>query len=876
LTAADVGAIPAPTTYTLTISTITDAGYDSANPYVFGSNGENYLYLAQPTVGGTRIFVQIPATLGNAAYTIQFIGNGGEFNPLIGLAPEFTVYAGWESSADWAGAPVCRMSNQSGSLARFNIGDVPTAISKDGNWLEYESYFLDGGADDNDGYKVRYTLNAAEYSRLGYTEAWFTGTDLPSVHDFGTEVPLDLDFYLQSNGDVYQLQSAVWTLMGNIPTNGYAPLYHNHQAGIERDEITDLFPEITDNSATSRTEGYLLEQWRQYKIVTRATVDFTTCGAANNTAGTYFICTSAVITLGAGDEVTEATIDIATGKAWMYDETDMDSLTLHTIDATAAPLTFIPNEANYVCADRDTNTWVVLNSVSPLGASFDYTRFVPYFVANFRTNSTAAHNQLIVLQAHGEVEAIHAAKFACGRYDVATGALRSIGCTDTTLALTLSGGDVFAAYYKYTLPALSATTRQFNCLWLGGSNWSYTTNTNPVLVNTSYNQSGSMTALTAGYYACLYMWRGVEDDDHVYTYYSQAQYETLALAQASAPPTSVPPLASGHGVFVGRIIFQQGQTTSFLSESAFNTIFAASTPITVHNDLAGLNLGEYIHLTSSEKGVYVGPSAPPTPPDGYLWADTSATTLTSTPNAIDWENPIAINTATTLTLGKHHVISDLSSPADYTVTLPAVSGNGGKMVSVEIAASTTKLITVDADGSETIAGNANQIMWAKENIILKCDGSQWSFVVKNLIPMSFDVFNSANQSTLTLAQYNQANLAGVVSDPGGMLSSNTVVIKRPALWSISATGGHTTTATPLTRGILKVYLNGANIGAICDLFPNSGVGVGTMGTSGATQLTLAAADYLSLYLYTTAASGTCSIQGAASGSLTTLKGVEIL
>jgi hypothetical protein len=213
---------------------------------------------------------------------------------------------------------------------------------------------------------------------------------------------------------------------------------------------------------------------------------------------------------------------------------------------------------------------------------------------------------VIVLQAHGEVESIHQAKFECGRYDIATGALRNIGCTDTTLALTLGGGNVFASYYKYVIPNVSAATRQFNCLWLGGSNWSYTTNTNPVLVNTSYNTSGAMTTMTDTYWACMYMWRGIEDDDHIYTYYSQAEYATQALAQASSIPSSIPPLAEGHSVFVGRIVFQKGQTTAFIGESAFNTVFAAATAITVHNDLAGLNQGEYIHMSAAEAAVVGG------------------------------------------------------------------------------------------------------------------------------------------------------------------------------------------------------------------------------------------------------------------------------
>ena len=60
---------------------------------------------------------------------------------------------------------------------------------------------------------------------------------------------------------------------------------------------TDL---MDQESLTARAEGYTLVVGAVYKIGTRTTLDFTTVGAANNTAGTYFICHTAA-NLGAGD-----------------------------------------------------------------------------------------------------------------------------------------------------------------------------------------------------------------------------------------------------------------------------------------------------------------------------------------------------------------------------------------------------------------------------------------------------------------------------------------------------------------------------------------------------------------------------------------------
>lgn len=100
---------------------------------------------------------------------------------------------------------------------------------------------------------------------------------------------------------------------------------------------------------------------------------------------------------------------------------------------------------------------------------------------------------------------------------------------------------------------------------------------------------------------------------------------------------------------------------------------------------------------------------------------------------IDWANPISVTTTTTLTIGKHHVCS--GTAADYTVTLPAVSGNAGKLISVEMSGALTKLVTLGGNASELIDGAANRVMWANETAVLLCDGAQWVKIGGKSIPM---------------------------------------------------------------------------------------------------------------------------------------------
>lgn len=107
--------------------------------------------------------------------------------------------------------------------------------------------------------------------------------------------------------------------------------------------------------------------------------------------------------------------------------------------------------------------------------------------------------------------------------------------------------------------------------------------------------------------------------------------------------------------------------------------------------------------------------------------------------SVDWANPIAITTTpTTLTIGKHHVVTETS--ADRTHTLPAASGNGGKQVSVFIDQTTTKVITIDGNASETINGVANMTMRSGQYALFLCDGSNWSLVTG--YPTNIQTFSS--------------------------------------------------------------------------------------------------------------------------------------
>jgi hypothetical protein len=99
---------------------------------------------------------------------------------------------------------------------------------------------------------------------------------------------------------------------------------------------------------------------------------------------------------------------------------------------------------------------------------------------------------------------------------------------------------------------------------------------------------------------------------------------------------------------------------------------------------------------------------------------------------------VSVTAATTLTgtaFGRMHVCSGTS--ADYTVGLPAASGNTGKIIGLRMAVGLTKLVTIDANASELIDGSLTRVMWAGESAILMCDGTGWVKLFGNSIPMFY-------------------------------------------------------------------------------------------------------------------------------------------
>lgn len=177
---------------------------------------------------------------------------------------------------------------------------------------------------------------------------------------------------------------------------------------------------------------------------------------------------------------------------------------------------------------------------------------------------------------------------------------------------------------------------------------------------------------------------------------------------------------------------------------------------------------------------------------------------------------VSVTGATTATIGRMHVCS--GTTADYTVTLPAASGNAGKLIGFRISPALTSLITLDGNSSETIDGALTRIMWAEEAAILSCDGSNWFKIGGKTRAMSAEMYASASADVPSRI-HTKVGLDTIVSNLGGMAdtANRRFNIKRPSVYLLTpiirfcaASPNHGAQfSVACTRVISGIYLNGA-------------------------------------------------------------------
>lgn len=366
-------------------------------------------------------------------------------------------------------------------------------------------------------------------------------------------------------------------LAGDLDMHGELKIFENSgsnyslfKGGNQSDNITYTLPETIENGMLVNKNGVL--EWDEDDYMhSHAGIDFE-----------YPITSNSAPNAG--------TLNIPANSATFYTDENKDDLT-HIDLAAVAVLHITDNVTNYIVADRDAQTFVALTNEDQI----DYVRYLPYAEVFKREGSNVIHTQISSLMGNGEIEAHHDRVSRTDRYARESG-LDGIEVNDQ-LEVTVTGGYVWSVNKRYEIETSTTATRQFEVVRSstipGG--WSISSHTNPKIINDKYDNGDGFTELTNDeYYVINYIYRGIENENHMYIVYSDREYAPLEEAQASGMIGDIPDLIRSHAMLVGRVIVAKGQTSNFVIESAFTERFAGNTPVTSHHSMTGLNNDDHI------------------------------------------------------------------------------------------------------------------------------------------------------------------------------------------------------------------------------------------------------------------------------------------
>jgi hypothetical protein len=192
-----------------------------------------------------------------------------------------------------------------------------------------------------------------------------------------------------------------------------------------------------------------------------------------------------------------------------------------------------------------------------------------------------------------------------------------------------------------------------------------------------------------------------------------------------------------------------------------------------------------------------------------------------------------------------------ATSGNYAITLPAASACSGLILLISIDPTSTYLVTVTGNGSDTIDGSNTRIMWANEVAELKSNGTTWTKIGGKSIPMSGTLGVSGNQTfaaaTQTLLAFKNS-LDCNAPATFQVAASSEFVILRPGRYHVSLNMLLNATNTSINQPQGVVKKNGTTAIGVANMAAYVAASQSSS-THSSGDVTLAVGDYLQPYGY---------------------------
>lgn len=299
-----------------------------------------------------------------------------------------------------------------------------------------------------------------------------------------------------------------------------------------------------------------------------------------------------------GCAITDAgggTVDVATGLG----------LIKSTNDENGAILSFdIPQKLGLALTDSNLN-WIYV----------DYNAGTPQVSATTNLSSIDFHTKVIIGKVYRDGTELHIVQSGMQFSDYPLknslrlweiyGIDRASGMTTIETGnrkLNITAGVLYIGHNRFITPALDTSGTDTFSTWYNDGAWQETTG-QTTIDNTNYNNYGvALTALTANRYGVH--WVYLHDDGDLHVVYGVGDY-TLSGAETVEIPANLPPKVTSTGILIAKIIIQKSATNFESILYPWTTTFLG-TGVTIHNNLGGLNDGDYKHITSAQYNNLTG------------------------------------------------------------------------------------------------------------------------------------------------------------------------------------------------------------------------------------------------------------------------------
>lgn len=278
---------------------------------------------------------------------------------------------------------------------------------------------------------------------------------------------------------------------------------------------------------------------------------------------------------------------------------------------------------------------------------------------------------------------------------------------------------------------------------------------------------------------------------------------------------------------------------------------ASTTPaLTLSTTVTGIAKGNGTALSAAVAGTdYLAPAGSGAALTGTPWGGVSVR---------------ALSAATTLTSADLTKTVACTVSSAWTLTLPAASGCTGGVLTVLVVATSTRLLTLAGQGTDTIDGATSRILWAGESAVLYSDGTSWHKIGGTTLPMICNMYFNTTESVASNT-YTKVPLNGVTVDSSGAMADATntrIDVARTGTYA--AFGLAMYSVIPAGSNVYCViYKNGA---FLYDVVYYAGVANWATAPLGGNFFPLAAGDYVELYaLQASATTATAYGDGSAGG-----------